>query len=62
MRTKLKNMVNGNVNEKTWRAGETISLAETETRELQYSYAEQENYVFMNTECVSLPSTIAVNC
>jgi translation elongation factor P len=50
VRTKLKNLVNGNVNEKTWRAGESISLANIEFAELQYTYAENENYVFMNTE------------
>jgi elongation factor P len=52
VRSKLKNLVNGNVNEKTWRAGESITLAEIETSDLQYTYEENENWVFMNTEYV----------
>ena len=50
VRTKLKNLVNGNVNEKTWRAGESITIASVITSEVQYSYDEGENFVFMDKE------------
>lgn len=50
VRTKVKNLLNGNVNEKTWRAGESVDAASVTTEEMQYTYAEEENYVFMNME------------
>ncbi len=53
MRTKLKNLVNGNVNEKTWRAGESVVIANMESMDMQYSYDEAENFVFMNSESAS---------
>ena len=48
-RTKLKNMLNGNVVEKTFKSGEKIARANTEDKEMQYLYSDGEGYHFMDT-------------
>ncbi len=51
VRTKLKNVENGSVLEKTFRAGEMVPQAVVDKREVQYTYAEgNENFVFMDME------------
>ena len=40
MRSKLKNMLTGATNEKTFRAGESLTLADMNRREAQYTYAD----------------------
>lgn len=50
VRTKLKNMQNGNVVEKTFRAGESVPSANIEKADMQYLYPEGEGYVFMDME------------
>jgi translation elongation factor P len=50
VRSKLKNLITGNSVEKTWRAGEGIQQAEVEKFEVQYTYKEDEQYVFMDME------------
>jgi elongation factor P len=50
VRTKLKNLKNGNVVEKTFRAGETVSRAIVENRETQYLYNSGTEYTFMDNE------------
>ncbi|OEF95505.1 elongation factor P [Vulcanibacillus modesticaldus] len=50
VRSKLKNMRNGSVQEKTFRAGEKIPRAHIETREMQYLYNSGDEYTFMDTE------------
>lgn len=50
VRSKLKNMRNGNIVEKTFRAGETVSRAHVEHRETQYLYSSGDEYTFMDTE------------
>lgn len=50
VRSKLKNLLTGNNNERTFRAGETLNLAAVERREGQFTYAEGDNYVFMDNE------------
>lgn len=50
VRTKLKNLRNGNTVEKTFRAGETISKALIENRGVQYLYASGQEHVFMDNE------------
>jgi elongation factor P len=47
-RCRLKNMVNGNVLERTYKSGEAVELADVETRKMQYIYPEGDSYVFMN--------------
>jgi elongation factor P len=47
-RTKLKNMINQNVTEKTITSGDKLDRANTEEKEMQYLYANAEGYHFMN--------------
>ncbi len=50
VRSKLKNMRNGSVQEKTFRAGEKIPKARIETKQMQYLYNSGDEYTFMDTE------------
>jgi elongation factor P len=50
VRSKLKNLRNGNIVERTFRAGETIGRAHVENREVQYLYNSGDEYVFMDNE------------
>ena len=50
VRSKLKNLRNGNLVEKTFRAGETVNRAQIENREVQYLYNSGNEYVFMDNE------------
>lgn len=50
VRTKLKNAQTGSVVERTFRAGETVPQANIEKREMQYTYKDADQYVFMDME------------
>ena len=50
VRSKLKNVRNGGVIEKTWRAGEKMDQAILEHYPLQFSYSQGGEYFFMDTE------------
>lgn len=50
VRSKLKNLRNGNVVEKTFRAGESVTRAHVENRGTQYLYAAGSEHTFMDTE------------
>lgn len=50
VRSKLRNLRNGSVLEYTFNAGEKVDEAIIDKREMQYLYADGENYVFMDTE------------
>ncbi|RXZ78280.1 elongation factor P [Paenibacillaceae bacterium] len=50
VRSKLKNLRNGNTVERTFRAGETIGRAIIENREVQYLYNSGNEYTFMDNE------------
>ncbi|MEW6082633.1 MAG: elongation factor P [Bacillota bacterium] len=50
VRTKIRNMRTGNVLEKTFPAGEKITRARLERREMQYLYSSGEDYVLMDVE------------
>lgn len=50
VRSKLKNLRNGNTVEKTFRAGETIGRAQIENRDVQYLYASGQEHTFMDNE------------
>ena len=50
VRSKLKNLRTGAVNEVTFRPGDKLEEAQVETRPMQYLYASGDNYVFMDTE------------
>ena len=47
-RTKLKNMLNQNVIERTITSGDKLESANTEEKEMQYLYKDAEGYHFMN--------------
>lgn len=48
-RTKLKNLLNQNVIERTFKSGDKVDSANTEEREMQYLYKDAEGFHFMNT-------------
>ena len=50
VRTKLKNVRNGNVTERTFRAGEKVNRAHIEKKTMQYLYRSDEYLTFMDTE------------
>lgn len=50
VRTKLKNARNGNVVERTFRAGETVPQATLDKRAMQYTYKDADQFVFMDLE------------
>lgn len=60
VRSKLRNLKNGNIVEKTFRAGENVETAHVETREMQYLYASGDEHTFMDTETydqISIPTS-----
>ncbi|ENH97443.1 elongation factor P [Gracilibacillus halophilus YIM-C55.5] len=59
VRTKLRNLRNGNIQEKTFRAGEKVNRAHIENRKMQYLYASGDSHAFMDMdtfEQVELPT------
>ena len=50
VRSKLKNVITGQVVEKTFRAGEKVAKATLDRREMQYLYKEGAEYVMMDNE------------
>lgn len=59
VRTKLKNVRSGNVNERTFRAGEKLARAVLERSEMQFLYESGDEYHFMNNETfeqIALPA------
>jgi len=50
VRSKLRNLRNGNVTEMTFRGGEKVNPARIETSTMQYLYNSGDDYTFMNTE------------
>ena len=50
VRTKLKNVINGGVVEKTFRPTEKFPAARIDRVDMQYLYQDGDQYNFMNTE------------
>lgn len=50
VRTRLKNVMRGNVLERTFRAGELVPRAIIETREMQHLYGSGDEYHFMDNK------------
>jgi elongation factor P len=50
VRSKLRNLRSGNVNEKTFRAGEKVAKAQIDNRRMQYLYANGDEHIFMDNE------------
>lgn len=58
VRSKLKNLRTGAVQEKTFRTGEKVAKAQIDNKKMQYLYDDGDNYVFMdmqNYEQIELP-------
>ncbi len=49
VRTKVKNLLNGKVLERTFRSGEKIEEPDVEDRKMQYLYLDGSDLVFMDT-------------
>jgi elongation factor P len=49
VRSKLRNLRTGAVQEKTFRAGEKVNKARIDNRKMQYLYANGDQHVFMDT-------------
>ena len=49
-RCRLKNMINGNQFDRTYRSGDKFQSADLEEREMEYLYKEVDDYTFMNME------------
>ncbi|MCP8967064.1 elongation factor P [Ectobacillus ponti] len=59
VRSKLRNLRTGAIQEKTFRAGEKVEKAHIENRRMQYLYASGDAHVFMDNESyeqVELPA------
>ncbi|MEO3871586.1 elongation factor P [Nonomuraea sp. B12E4] len=59
VRTKLKNVLSGKVVDKTFNAGVKVEVANVDKREMQFSYKDGDEFVFMDTETydmVNVPS------
>jgi elongation factor P len=50
VRSKLRNLRNGNIVERTFRAGEDVDRAHVENRTMQYLYNSGDEYTFMDNE------------
>ncbi|MFD1038456.1 elongation factor P [Virgibacillus byunsanensis] len=49
VRSKLRNLRNGSIQEKTFRGGEKVSKAHIENRKMQYLYSSGDTHAFMDT-------------
>lgn len=50
VRSKLKNLRTGALQEKTFRSTEKVEKAQVDTKKMQYLYMNGENFVFMDTD------------
>ena len=50
VRTKLKNMITGQVLEKTFRSGEKAAIPNIQEKEMEYLYQDKGEFCFMDTE------------
>ncbi len=60
VRSKLRNLRNGNIQEKTFRAGEKVKRAHIEHKKMQYLYASGDTHAFMDVnsyEQIELPES-----
>ena len=48
-RCRIKNLTTGAVIERTWKSGESVEIADVETRKMTYSWKESDSFVFMET-------------
>ncbi len=60
VRSKLRNLRTGAIQEKTFRAGEKVGKAQIDNRHMQYLYANADMHVFMDNESyeqIELPAS-----
>ena len=60
VRSKLRNLRTGAIQEKTFRAGEKVAKAQIDNRKMQYLYASGDQHVFMDNESydqIELPAS-----
>ncbi|KQL53574.1 elongation factor P [Heyndrickxia shackletonii] len=60
VRSKLRNLRTGAIQEKTFRAGEKVEKAQIDNRRMQYLYANGDSHVFMDNETyeqIELPTS-----
>lgn len=60
VRSKLRNLRNGHIQEKTFRGGEKVGRAHIETKKMQYLYASGDSHAFMDTttyEQIEIPGS-----
>jgi elongation factor P len=50
VRTRIKNLLTGNTLDRTFRAGDKVGKPDIEEREMQYLYAEGDNFHFMDNK------------
>jgi elongation factor P len=50
VRTKIKNLINGRVIDQTFRSGEKVGRPDLQEKDMQYLYAEDDRYCFMDNE------------
>ena len=50
VRTKLRNMLNGRVIDRTFRSGEKVGRPDVQEKQMQYLYKEGNNYCLMDNE------------
>ena len=50
VRTKIKNLLNGRVIDQTFRSGEKVERPNLQEKEMQYLYAEGDQFCFMDNE------------
>jgi elongation factor P len=48
VRTKLKSLITGNVNERTFKSGDKVDTPDLEEKQMQYLYCEVDRYCFMD--------------
>ena len=49
-RTKMRNMINGTILDRTYRSGETFEQASLDERQMEYLYKEGTHYTFMDQQ------------
>lgn len=50
VRSKVKNLINGSVQERTFRAGESMTAADISKVDMQYTYSDGDSLCFMNMD------------
>ena len=61
-RVKMRDLRGGHIIERTFNAGEKLTAARVERRDMQFLYADPDGLTFMNTETfdqISVPATVA---